>query len=125
MTTEEISNFEAVAVQVESIYSEIAALSKKKPDDPLNKFKLGLVNNVLSASLKILGPTNAPVGAPTALPDDELPSHSDVTIVLGMYLGALEKFRADNIYEDYGDWYWKTSDDQNIRTGPPRKVTRK
>lgn len=54
MNEDEVSFFESVQAQLQSAYKEIGALSAKKPDDPVNKFKLKLVNRVLDAANDLL-----------------------------------------------------------------------
>lgn len=43
MKAEEVSEFERLQAQLQSVYIEVGNLSKKKPDDALNEFKLGLI----------------------------------------------------------------------------------
>jgi len=54
---------------------------------------------------------------------DNLPSNSDVVVMISQYINSLEKLRADNIKPSLGHWYWvvdgKISD---IRTAEPKKI---
>jgi hypothetical protein len=56
--------------------------------------------------------------------ETDLPSNSDVLIVLSQYLNCLEKIRSDNVVQsDYDDnvWYWRVGGKQStIRTSPPK-----
>ncbi len=44
MNREEISEFEQLQAQLQSLYIEVGTLSKKKPNDAVNEFKLKLIN---------------------------------------------------------------------------------
>lgn len=126
MKEEEINKFEKVQSQVDGLYSEISLLSKKNPNDAVNKFKLKFINQLLSEANKILGKKYKPFEDFDRFTDDELPTVSDVAMIFEQYLSCLEKFRSDNIiYRDY-QWYWKVSSDKGpkIKTNPPLKFQR-
>ena len=42
----DVDNFEKLDGQLQSTYDEISLLSKKKPNDAVNKFKLKFVNTL-------------------------------------------------------------------------------
>jgi hypothetical protein len=127
MQESDISRFERLQAQLQSLYIEIGVLAKNKPGDALNKFKLGLINKVIEEANTILDDESRPFGDFTKFDEDDMPTNSDVLLILSMYLNGLEKLRADNITSDDYDrpnhWYWRvdgrTSD---IRTDPPRKL---
>lgn len=50
----DVERFEKVTGQLEGIYEEITTLSKKAPNDGVNKFKLRLVNKILNAANLLL-----------------------------------------------------------------------
>jgi hypothetical protein len=62
---------------------------------------------------------------------DALPSNSDVLLVVGQYLSALEKLRVDNIYQEYSTWYWYYTDasgkknQSTKQTAPPKRISEK
>lgn len=125
MNRHQVSDFESVQAQLQGMYAEVSALSKRKPDDAINKFKLGLVNEILTECAKLLGQANRPVAGFDRFNDADLPTNSDVLVVLSIHLNALEKLRADNILEDYGSglWFWKIDGKESgIPTAPPRKL---
>jgi hypothetical protein len=123
MNRKQVSDFEKIQAQLQSLYGEVGALSKKKPDDAINKFKLKLVNDVLRGCADLLGESHQPIADFTTFSDEDLPTNSDVLMVISLYLNALEKFRADNITEDFATWYWLINGRQSdIQTGPPRKL---
>lgn len=107
MNDQQVEIFLKLQPQLRSAYDEIALLSKKKPTDSLNKFKLKFINSILSRANKILEDTYKPFPEDfTLFDEDDMPNNSDVVFILSHYLTSLEKLRCDNIeYDDY-DWYW-------------------
>jgi hypothetical protein len=55
-----IQKFEKLDTQIAELYKEISILSKKSPDSPINKFKLGFVNKLLSISNELLTKSHKP-----------------------------------------------------------------
>lgn len=124
MKVNEINEFEKVHIQLESLHSEIGVLSKKSQNDALNKFKLKFVNQALESSNRILGKNYRPFPDFEKFDDDDLPSNSDATMMLGQYLNCMEKLRADNIKYNNGRWLWiADGKETEIRTAPPKKLT--
>lgn len=125
MTENEINDFEKIQAQLESLHNEINTLTKKSSNDALNKFKLKFVNQTISEANKILGQKNKPYKDFNIFEENDLPTNSDVTMMLGQYLNCMEKLRADNIIiaSFTNDWYWKINDKQSsIKTAPPKKI---
>ena len=124
MNSDEISEFEQLQAQLQSLYTEIGALSKKKPDGAVNEFKLKLINQVLERVNSILGEQNRPFDDFLHFNSDNIPTNSDVVLILSQYLNCLEKLRADNITEIVGKWYWVIDgqSSKKLRTAPPRKL---
>lgn len=123
MTHDEVSEFEQLQAQLQSLYTEIAVLSKRKPDDAVNQFKLGLVNQVLEQANSILGESNRPFADFLRFDSDDMPTNSDVLLILSQYLNCLEKLRADNTQAFARQWYWVINGERsNIQTAPPRKL---
>lgn len=125
MTLDQINDFEKVHIQLESLHTEVSALSKKSQNDALNKFKLKFVNQAISASNKILSDKYRPFPDFEQFNEDEIPSNSDATMMLGQYLNCMEKLRADNIkYGGNGRWHWVQDNgkETEIRTAPPKKL---
>ena len=50
MNRNEVELFEKINAQLVALHEEISALSKKSPNDGVNKFKLKLINNMLEKS---------------------------------------------------------------------------
>ena len=125
MTKEIINQFEKTQSQLNGLYKEIGLLSKKNPNELLNKFKLKFINQTISESNELLGDEYKPYVTFSQFEEEELPSTSDVTMILEQYLNCLEKFRCDNIKYELGEYYWvinkKTS---NIETHRPTQFKR-
>lgn len=58
MKKEDVERFEKVTGQLDGVYEEITSLSKKSPNDGVNKFKLRLVNKVLEGMPTHFSTTN-------------------------------------------------------------------
>jgi hypothetical protein len=127
MNIKDVELFEKVIGQLEGVYEEITSLSKKTPNDGVNKFKLQLVNKVLDAANALLDKKHKPFDEFTVFNEDTLPSNSDVAFILAQYLNCMENLRAENIKEnDYGgEWYWVINGKKSSnRTAPPKKIKR-
>lgn len=128
MKRKDVEQFDKINGQLEGIYEEITSMSKKAPNDGVNKFKLRLVNKVLEEANSLLDNKHKPFDDFTIFDEDTLPSNSDVAFILAQYLNCMENLRAENIrQEDYSvQWYWiidgKTSKE---KTAPPKKLNRR
>ena len=107
MNTEQVETFLKLQPQFKSAYDEVALLSKKKPTDSLNKFKLKFVNSILSRANEILEDSYKPFPEEFSLFDEnDMPNNSDVIFILSHYLTSLEKLRCDNINFSDFEWCW-------------------
>lgn len=106
MTEEEVNQFEKTQSQLNGLYIEIGLLSKKNPNDLVNKFKLKFINQTINESNQLLGDDYKPYISFHQFEDEELPTTSDVTMILEQYLNCLEKFRCDKIKYQSGEYYW-------------------
>ena len=133
MRRSDVDTFEKLAGQIVSTYDEVALLSKKSPNDALNKFKLNFINTLLKKSNEFLGKEYMPFEEFTAFDVDEIPQNSDVVFILSQYLQCFEKLRADNVSVQHGIWYWAVEPDENdsseeenglvyIRTVKPKRL---
>jgi len=128
MKRKDVERFEKVIGQLEGVYEEITSLSKKAPNDGVNKFKLRLVNKVLEDANSLLDDKHKPFDDFTVFDEDTLPSNSDVAFILAQYLNCMENLRSENIRQrDFeNQWYWvidgKTSSEE---TAPPKKISRR
>ena len=81
--------------QLHSFLREISELSHKKPNDGLNKFKLKFINATVS-KLNSLLKDSRPFADFKEFDVDDLPSNSDVVVILSQYAAAVHRFRLDN-----------------------------
>ncbi|MDB5124851.1 MAG: hypothetical protein JWP94_2980 [Mucilaginibacter sp.] len=126
MTEEEVNKIEKIQGQIQGLHVEIGTLSKKNPDGALNKFKLKFINQILVNANELLIGQYKPLDGFEKFDDDDLPTNSDVTIILEQYLTCLEKLRSDNITSDHGYWYWRIAGKtSSIRTIKPQKLNEK
>ncbi|GEP41387.1 hypothetical protein [Brevifollis gellanilyticus] len=122
MTANDVDSFERAGAQIHQLHIEISLLSKSKPDNPINKFKLTFINEVLGAANVLLVGEFKPFSEFDLFDSDELPSNSDVVMILSQYIDAFEAFRCAHIYEvKYDGWHWATSDKSSIKTRPPTR----
>ena len=120
MKLKEIDLFLKTKSQIKTMYKEISELSKKKPNDAVNIFKLNLINKILKDANQLLKDNYKPFDGFEIFDEDKLPSNSDVTIVLSQYLNAMEILRCDNIMESSHYYYWKVDGKiSNIKTDDP------
>ena len=109
-TRAQVSEFEMLQPLFRTLLNETKELSKKKPDTPLNKLKVGMINKVLERFKAIL--SNEPVAKYLELLDNEtLPTNSDAVYVIAQYDTAMDQFRNKHReYDDEEDEYgWLTS----------------
>lgn len=120
---DEINNLGKLVVQLQGLHSEISILAKKSPNDGLNLFKLKLVNKVLARGNEILTGHYKPFQDFDEFDEDALPTNSDVTMILTLYIEQVERFRSDNmVYSEYEWWYAINGKPSKIQGKPPTKV---
>ena len=107
MNKQQVETFLKLQPQLKSAYDEITLLSKKKPTDSLNAFKLKFINSILSRANEILEDDYKPFPEDfTLFNEDDMPNNSDVVFILSHYLTSLEKLRCDNIVHSGIRWVW-------------------
>ncbi|MBE9487920.1 MAG: hypothetical protein IMY73_01940 [Bacteroidetes bacterium] len=84
--------YEMLYSLVRSVYYEVKELSKKKPDDALNKFKVETLNKILKP-VKELMKDEIYFDFLQLLEVDSLPTNSDATIIIGQYFEMFEQFK--------------------------------
>lgn len=123
---EELEQFEKLIGQLRGLHEEIGLLAKKSPNDAVNAFKLRLVNKVVASANTILGPGYLPFDDFEAFDTDDVPTNSDVALVLAQYLEESERRRSDNVEQYHGSWYYVIDGERSdVRTNAPAKVIRK
>ncbi|MFX0139067.1 MAG: hypothetical protein ACFFDN_35830 [Candidatus Hodarchaeota archaeon] len=118
MNKKEVDLFKKVNTQINTLYTEISALSKKKPNDAINKFKLKYINKVLEDANKLLKQNYKPFTDFDLFDENDIPSNSDVTMMLSQYIDFLGKLRDDNIKYKNGEYFWVINGKiSSIKTG--------
>jgi hypothetical protein len=123
MKRKDVDVFEKLKAQLDSLHQEMSILAKKSPNDAVNAFKIRLVNACLMQCNELFGNRYRPFQDFGVFSTDELPSNSDVTLILSQYIECAEKFRSDNIGVVNGNWRWLIPGDADApRTSAPKKL---
>lgn len=77
-----------VLEQMRTLLHEFRILSGKKPNDPINVFKLKYVNKTLEAANDVLG-DDKPYDDFEKFLEEDLPTNSDVLMILSLYLDRM------------------------------------
>lgn len=97
LTLKEVDSYNDAYPQLKAILSTMQELSKKIPDDPVNKFKLNHANEIIRKVNKILGAKYRPFSDFEQFDvEGELPTSSDVVMMLAQYLSRMNKFESDH-----------------------------
>jgi hypothetical protein len=121
MTSNEVNLFAKVQAHVKQLHGEISLLSKSKPDNPINTFKLKCINEKLRGANTILTGDFKPFEDFNQFEEESLPTNSDVVMILSQYLDCLEAWRSAHIVAKGLDWFWKLDDHQEIWTSQPSR----
>jgi hypothetical protein len=123
MKAKDVDFFEKVKAQLQQLLTEVSVLSKSKPDNPINKFKLTFINEKLAEANTILTGEFKPFKEFTLFNSDELPTNSDIVMILSQYIDCLEAWRCAHIHYSTMEfkWVWKTADAQQIDAKPPTR----
>lgn len=103
-TREDVEGLEKLIGQLQGLHSEISQLAKKSPNDGLNLFKLKFVNRVLQGGNEILAGRYIPFSDFSQFEESELPTNSDVTMILTQYMEQAERFRSDRMVWHHAQW---------------------
>lgn len=112
ITVATAAKFDRVQSQIKSLKLELDSISKKKPDGPLNKFKVKLINELFEAVNPILGEQYRPFKEFLLFEDSDLPSASDAVVMLSQYLTAMGRFMVAHSWrpDRYSPLVWHYSD---------------
>lgn len=124
-STEEVDELKRLLGQLSGLHAEISQLAKKSPNDGVNSFKLKLVNKVLSAGNAILGKGYRPFQEFAEFDVDDVPTNSDVTMILAQYIEQAERYRSDNVIYDtaYQEWrYVVAGRTSSVEAAPPSRI---
>jgi len=108
-TGEQVAKYDMLSKLFESVFAEVKTLSAKKPDEALNKFKVGAVNRILKDVKEMLS-TQPTVGFLDLLDEDSIPSNSDAVLILSQYDAALDHFRESHYKWDGLENRWSTQE---------------
>lgn len=112
-SSEMVKKFGILYPMVCSDLNEIRELSKKKQDEPLNKFKVKTINKKLE-QIKILLTDEPTLEFLEVLDEETLPSNSDAVLLISQFVQALEQFKTKYYTKDSADfeieyYSWKTT----------------
>jgi len=114
-TRQHVEDFGRIGMQFTVLYQEFAVQAKSKPDNPINKFKLKMLNDKLGVANGVLTGPFKPFDGFDLFDEADFPTNSDVALVLSTYLESLERWRSAHVYYDVGGrWYWRTNDRPKI-----------
>jgi hypothetical protein len=123
MNDKEIDEFEKVEGQLMGFHQEVQNLAKRSPDDGVNKFKLRHINSILGAANKLMTPAQRPLSDFEQFDLVDVPTNSDVLVILRQYANCFEEVRAANISQFGGYWYWLINGERSGRRArPPAKL---
>lgn len=105
---DEIDAFQKLILQMEKILNDFKDLSKKNPDGAVNTFKLQFVNKLLGEANIMLDKASKPFDDFDTFSEDELPTNSDVVLILTQYMAGLQNYALNNIAYNsrIGDQAW-------------------
>jgi len=104
---QDVREFENLEQQLHSMLREMSELSKKKANDGVNKFKLKLINILLAKLNQVLA-SSKPFADFEEFNEADVPTNSDVVVMLSQYVGAVFRFRTLNTEYSAVDssWAW-------------------
>ena len=122
-TNEDVEALERLIGQLQGLHNEIAQLARKAPNDAVNTFKLKLINKVINAGNAVLGEDYRPFAEFEEFDADDVPTNSDVTLILSQYMEQTERFRSDNIeYNNYQWTYTVNGKASDMQTAQPSRI---
>jgi len=120
MNENQANRFDKIEYLMNSIYVEFDKLSKKKPDEQLNKFKLKQINDLFTEANTLFDEADIEIDSFELFDEIELPSNSDVVIVLTQYLELLDYYRYRNTGFSHGSFGWLLDNGKSIKTKQPK-----
>ena len=95
MKKEDVEKYDELLSKLVSIKKDINALSSKKPNDQLNKFKIKYVNDVLTKVNVLIG-EDKPYKDFDVFDEDDLPTNSDTLMIINLYINGMSRFKIHN-----------------------------
>jgi hypothetical protein len=117
-TLKDVDRFEKVEQQLHAMLADVSELSRKKANDGLNEFKLKFVNALLD-NLNDLLNEHKPFEDFKKFDENDLPTNSDVVVILSQYAAAMLLFREKNTRVEGGYWHWVVDGNKLARTESP------
>lgn len=110
-TKQQVKGFDMLDPMLQSFLNEVRALSKTKPNEPLNQMKIKMINRILVQLKEVLA-SDASVEYLDLLDEETLPQNSDAVLILGQYGAAMHQFKEKHYRRDSGAFEkdWVTQD---------------
>lgn len=103
VTQNDVDQYELLLPLLQASYHEIETLSKKKPDSPLNAYKVKVINRILDPIKELLKSEPSFVFLDT-LNTDELPTNSDVVLLLSQYQKSMNIYHTEHYSNSTYQW---------------------
>ena len=107
ITQDAVNRYELLNPLLLGVYKELQELSKKKPDTPLNNFKIKSVNRILEPIRELLKEEDV-YHFLDILDMDDVPTNSDVVLILSQYIESMNifhsKYYSYNISSGKHEW---------------------
>ena len=107
ITQDAVNRYELLNPLLLGVYKELQELSKKKPDTPLNNFKIKSVNRILEPIRELLKEEDVYTFL-DILDMDDVPTNSDVVLILSQYIESMNifhsKYYSYNISSGKHEW---------------------
>lgn len=97
----DVDKYDELRSKLVSVRDDIALLSAKKPHDQLNPFKLKFINKLLAKVNDLIGDFR-PEEDFKQFDNVDLPSNSDVLMILNLYLTGMTRFKEANSIRKVG-----------------------
>ena len=107
ITQDAVNRYELLNPLLLGVYKELQELSKKKPDTPLNNFKIKSVTRILEPIRELLKEEDV-YPFLDILDMDDVPTNSDVVLILSQYIESMNifhsKYYSYNISSGKHEW---------------------
>lgn len=104
ITQQEGEQYDLLLPLLKAAYLEMQELSKKKPESPLNTYKVKAINRILEPIKELL--KNEPTyNFLDTLDNEELPTNSDVVLILSQYQKSMGLFYSK--YYSHSEYKWR------------------
>jgi hypothetical protein len=111
VTLAEVQKFEMIEPQLDALRLEFNQLKAKKPEAPVSKTKIKMVNAVLGDALE-LRERLPEAKYLTLLEEDDIPQVSDVAILLSQFEKAMSRFEL--LHKQSGRWFLNKADAKKV-----------